>query len=378
LSHRRFGHSATELGIGLALMLASLGLVLLLLEGAVRTIAPQQLILVRPDVWQPVDVLGWKFRPEVQTRINTGERTVTLRTDVQGYRVGSAVAENPSRQVLLLGDSFMAAIQTEYEETVAGLMERGLTGALGDRVRVLNTAVGGWDTPHYLLKAERVLVHRRTPVDAVVVAVYLGNDIVSDRIESYPPRSPVQRWSFRLPRSLERNELVDAIARPVDDTLKRWSHTYVLVKNRLDHLRTRFGLTEAYFPSVYLKSSLDSRRWTVTADMLQDIAALAEAQGIATLFVLIPSHFQVHTDALDAHLDTFGIDRDSVSMDQPNIVLGLEMRRRGLTVVDTLEALRHAAGSGHQTFGTVDTHLAPAGHAVIWEAIEEKVRELMQ
>jgi hypothetical protein len=378
LKVRRFTHSAKELGIGLMLMLVSSALILLLSEGAIRTFVPQQLILVRPDVWQPVDVLGWKFRPDVQTSINTGERTVTLRTDARGYRIGNAVPESPTRQVLLLGDSFMAAVQVEYEETVAGLMERELARALGESVRVLNTGVGGWDTPHYLLKAERLLVEERMPVDAVVIAVYLGNDIVSERIESYPSRTPVQRWSFRLPRSFNRSELIDSLARPTDDVLKRQSHLYILVKNRFDHLRTRLGLTEAYFPSVYLQTSLQSRRWTVTADILQDIASMAEEEGIGTLIVLIPSHFQVHTDALETHLEAFGIDRDSVVMDQPNVILGSELRRRGLVVVDTLEALRKAAASGQQTFGKIDTHLAPAGHAVVWETIEEKVREKMQ
>src|SRR4051812_13500318 len=83
-------------------------------ELAVRLLVPQQLILKRTDIWQPADTLGWTHLPNVNTTVNTGERAVHFRTDADGYRVARAGRrESANRTVLLLGDSFMEALQVE-------------------------------------------------------------------------------------------------------------------------------------------------------------------------------------------------------------------------------------------------------------------------
>ncbi|TMB87452.1 MAG: hypothetical protein E6J45_12480, partial [Chloroflexi bacterium] len=71
------------------LLLGSTMAALLLGEVAVRIVAPQQLIILRPDIWMPVDSVGWTFRPLVRSTINTGERTVHVVTDSQGFRVSA-------------------------------------------------------------------------------------------------------------------------------------------------------------------------------------------------------------------------------------------------------------------------------------------------
>ena len=52
----------------------SLGLAYGMAEVLVRVLAPQQLVVKRPDIWQAVDTLGWAHRADVRTTINTGER----------------------------------------------------------------------------------------------------------------------------------------------------------------------------------------------------------------------------------------------------------------------------------------------------------------
>src|SRR5436309_14376811 len=100
-------------------------------EVLVRVFAPQQLILKLPDVWQGVDTLGWPHRDEVAAVINTGERSVRFITDRFGFRVGSRARAAWTKRVLLLGDSFMEAMQVEYEQSTAGLLEAGLERRLG-------------------------------------------------------------------------------------------------------------------------------------------------------------------------------------------------------------------------------------------------------
>jgi hypothetical protein len=59
---------------GTLLMITSIVICLACAEVGVRTIHPQQLFEFRPDLYQPVNGLGWTFRPSIETGINTGGR----------------------------------------------------------------------------------------------------------------------------------------------------------------------------------------------------------------------------------------------------------------------------------------------------------------
>jgi hypothetical protein len=230
----------------------------------------------------------------------------------------------------------MEALQVDHEESFAGLMERDLSDAVGSAVAVWNTAVRSWDPPQYLLRARQVL--RRDTVGIVVTSVFLGNDVVSDRREYYPPLEPIYIGAFRIPRNFSPGDWIEAVARPLNDKLEQRSHLYTLIKNRAEVLRMRLGLSSAYFPSAFLKSTADSPRWDVTADILAQIDEEARACGIPSLFVIIPTHFQIDAAALQRYLSGFSIDPRTMDIDQPNRLLGERLARRGLEVHDITEA----------------------------------------
>lgn len=77
----RWSANVLLFGISMALALGAA-------ELAVRLVAPRQLIMVRPDIWQAVDSLGWRHAGNLDTELNTGERTVAFVTDQEGFRVG--------------------------------------------------------------------------------------------------------------------------------------------------------------------------------------------------------------------------------------------------------------------------------------------------
>lgn len=369
------GRAAGKLVGIAALVAASLAMAVLLAEVSVRILAPQQLILIRPDLWQPADTVGWAHRPDVSVRINTGERAVTVFTDHQGFRVGKDGPTKAATEVLLLGDSFMEALQVEHEETTAYLLERTLSRLLARPVGVRNAGVVGWDPNQYLLRARQLLEQNRFAL--VVVAIFVGNDAVSERVDYMRPRAPVRRAQFRFPRSLSRADVVDALFAPVNDGLEVRSHLYTLLKHQLSVLRMRLGLTAQYFPVEYLASEVNSPRWRVTADLSRDLAGLAAQHGAPTLFVLIPYHFQVYEQAFYEYVRGFGIAVETVDIDQPSRRLYQELAARGLEVIDALPSFRAAARAGTQLFGSVDTHLSPAGHAQLAELVGPRAARLL-
>jgi hypothetical protein len=224
-------------GLQTALLLcAALLLALGGAELAVRLVAPQQLILLRPDLWQPAETVGWLRRPNIDVEVNTGERTVRVVTDAWGFRVGQR-PPRAERSVLLLGDSFMEALQVEHEQSFAGLLEAGLPQVAGTAVAVRNAGVGGWDPNQYYLFARSELA--RQDYDVVVVAVYVGNDVVGERMSTVPPRPAAVRHSLRIPRGLNGREIKDALAYPVNDFLEVRSHLFIFLRTQLRGVRMR-------------------------------------------------------------------------------------------------------------------------------------------
>ncbi len=341
-------------------------------EIAVRLVAPQQLIIPRPDVWQPMDSVGWIFRPGLNTTINTGEGTVQVFTDVQGLRVGQAGRVEAERQVLLIGDSFLAALQVEYEQSLPGLLQRDLPGLVGQPIAVRNAGVAGWDPPQYLARTRQLLAH--DSFAAAVVFLYVGNDIVPVRRDHIPPLEPAPRAKWRMPHRLSGSEVKEAFFRPANDFLETHSHLFILAKTRLRGLLMRVGLSAEYFPDEFRRSEAGSARWHVTGDLCKDIAAEASRHGVPVVFVLIPTPWQVETAVWQQYLASFGVDSATVDLDQPNRLLTERLLGRGLEVLDPLEQFRARAAAGERLYGSIDRHFTPAGH----EALEAFVLPWLQ
>lgn len=436
---------------GLALTFAATLIALLGLELAVRLVLPQQLILLRPDVWQPHDGLGWRHTPHLDVDINTGERTIRLRTDANGFRVASesqppnmsgtnASAESarptnmsgthastvgtnmsgtnatrrseatgpptatsqretsenmsgtdasgtsastvgtnmsgtrrdPRHRVLALGDSFIEAIQVEAEDTVTERLASSLAATLGDSVEVVNTGVGGWGPNQYRLQARAELGRQR--YDAVVVFLFLGNDIVSWTTDHVAPRQPAQKRRLRIPRRLDKGELIDAFAYPVNNTLEARSHLFTLVKARLKFLLMRLGLSQHALPTSLRTAFRDGDHWRITAGIVADIQALADAHGLPTLAVLLPGVYQVERGIAERYADALDLPPSAIDIDQPATLLGTALREEGIDVLDATVALRAASSTGEAAlYGRVDTHLSPEGHRVVADAVTTRL-----
>jgi hypothetical protein len=359
-----------------ALFCAAILFALGLSEVLVRIVAPQQLVLLRPDMWQPADTIGWLARAGVRTTVNTGERKVDFITDQEGFRVGSAGRVTAATEILLLGDSFVEALQVQYEQSFAGLMERHAPESVGAPVAVRNAAVGGWSPSQYLIRARQLLA--RHHYDALVVSVFTGNDILGGRRDYVAPRAPEERATFRLPSGLSKRELTATFAQPLNDFLEVHSQLFVFVRTKLHWLAVRANLSHAYFPTIMYRRELKTDRFEVTTDVLADLDKLGRKQGVPVLFVLIPSDVQVQRDKLNGYVAALKIDPATIDADQPNTVLYERLVGRGVNVVDAMPGLRAAASRGEHLYGEVDPHLTAAGHRVLWSVVQPRLSEILK
>lgn len=358
------------------LLCLSLGVATILAEITVRVVAPQQLIMVRPDIWASVDSLGWSHAANLDTQVNTGERLVSFRTDAEGFRVGAEGRKVAADSILLIGDSFMAALQVEHEQSLAGLLEDSLRGPEGQTAAVRNAGVGSWGPAQYLIFGRRRLAEHRYSL--AVVSVFTGNDIVATRDEYVPGINRGEPAEFRIPFSLSPRAWIRHVAKPINNSLETQSHFFVFLKNRLEPLRIRLGLSAAYVPRGILRETADGPRWEVTADILADLQEAADSADVPIVFVLIPAQYQVDLELFENHADAFGISEAAVDLDQPNERLANELEVRGLDAVDVLPAFREAKADGAVLYGSVDSHLSPNGHHVLFELLQDDLTKRMR
>lgn len=379
LQSRRWHLLSTRLkivGVRLGLMTSAFFLTLVLLEGVVRLFGPQQLIVIRPDIWIPEEGVGWRVASNLDTAVNTGERAVRLLTDAYGYRVGRHRLTDGEYRILALGDSFLEALQLDYEQTMTALLEERLSVQLRGPVVIVNTGTAGWGPNQYALKARAEL--ERSVYDLVIVFLYVGNDVERRRIDHFPPRKSAKR-RLRWPRNLHAKEWIDAVAFPVNDFLETRSHLFILFKNRAWFFLMRLGLSKRGLHDVYLRSEAASPRWTATGQICADLAQEAANRGIKTIFVLLPGVYQVDEQVGLQYARAVGADLSLVDFEQPNRLLSRELAAHGLSVVDTTPALREAHAAGEtDLYGKVDTHFGPGGHRVVASMLEPVLVTLLR
>lgn len=361
--------------VNLAVAGISLMLALMIAEVGIRLVAPQQLIVIRPGMWLPRDTVGYIFHPNLRTIINTGERTVGFWTDPQGFRIGRNGRSEEQAQVLLMGDSFMAALQVEHEQSFAGIAETRLPERIGYPIAIRNGAVSGWGPSEYYFRTKQLL--REDRFEAVVVLFFVGNDAVDRLPEPKPAIDPLVMTHFRLPRNLRPREWVDALIRPFNDVMEGHSHLYVFLKNRFKTTLMRLGLSPEYFPVEFLRSEANSPRWAITGEIARQIADVGAARGTPTLFVLGPAKFQVDAGVFGQHLSAFRVDSADVDLDQPSRRLLASFRTQGVMVLDVLPDFRAAHASGQHLFGTVDRHLSRQGHQLLWDLVQPALVSLL-
>ncbi len=361
----------------LLLLAAATALALPVGELLVRWLAPQPLIQLRPDIWIPDHGgLGWRMGSHVDTRVNTGEREVRLRTDADGHRVGAGPRPPAQRRILAMGDSFLAAIQVNYEDTLTARLERSLSAAMGERVRVVNSGVGGWGPDHYRLATRAELARR--PYDLVVVFLFRGNDIVDARVETHPPWQTGEAYRLRWPRSFSRGEILTAWLYPTNNFLEKRSHLFMLARREAWQVLMRMGLSARGLPAADLRSMAKSPRWQVTGEICAEIAAEARRHGAETLFVLLPGAYHADPELGRAYAAALGLAPDEIDFEQSSRLLGAELTRQGLRFIDLTAPLRELTAAGTATHGKVDTHLSPAGHAAIARELHEPVSQLLR
>lgn len=340
------------------LLLVSGALAALVLELGVRWLAPQSRSIWIEDRmglalhWPGLDRTFKPFGTRVQTnRFGMRDREHELTKPAGTLRV------------LVLGDSFIEALQVPYEQAFPSLLEAGLARALHQPVEVISGAVSGWGTEDQLDYFERY--GRDFSPDLVVVAFTLHNDVndnlhlkfhSGDRDRLRPiARAQTPTASFWLARA--------------KGFIASLSEAYMLAlkaRRRSDHGAASQVLEDHV--TALLTRGMDERvrlGWKWTYRLLDALDRSVRESGARLAIVAIPLSLQLSEPDADQLLRGAGFDPSRTWLEQPQHRLQDWSTRANVPLIDLLSAFRQRhAERGSALYISGDGHWDAEGHAL--------------
>lgn len=331
------GSRLVNLVKNLVLLLSTLALMLVALEIGVRVFAD-----VPPTIGVRDPVIGKKHRPNFAGKVFVDEagREVFLRFNGEGFRGPDVPYQRApdARRIAVLGDSFVAAIASDEDDTAVGVLGKLLRQSHPEvRWEVQNFGVSGSSTGQQL-KLYREVVSRYRP-DIVLCAYFMGNDFTdnSDRLSNNP------RIYFALD---DRGELVQVPFSAARSEVSAWlnlhSRFYVWQKHANDILQGRHD--KDYRIHSTARSEILDATWELNERLILALSNEVERGGGRFVLVLFPDAAQVYDDRWEALLEEAGAHAGELDPTHAENRLASFARDHGIAVVTLTGDLRQAAG----------------------------------
>ncbi|MGH7393408.1 MAG: GDSL-type esterase/lipase family protein [Candidatus Rokuibacteriota bacterium] len=309
-----------------------------------------------------------------------------------------------TRRVVLLGDSFIEALQVPFERSVTPLLEdriRRVNGA----VEFINLGLSGFGTGRqYLMLREYGLRYQPD----LVVLFFVGNDISdnSRRLQGKPfvpyplpaPNGSLARDERGQPRFspfADRTSRLGAVA----TFLRNHSKGYRALREAIDSsaslngLLYRVGLMTTP-PEQVNRPSADNfgfyeiyrlnptpvwaEAWALTEGMLVATRDLAAAHGARFAVVLVPSAWEVYPELWEGILRRIPAMRDvPMDLELPSRRLGAFLAAHRIPYVSLLTEFRARAGKLPLLYVAGDAHWTADGHRLAADLLAGHVTSLM-
>jgi len=379
------------------LFLATFGAAMALgmLEVGVRV-----LHLVPDRFWKPDAHLGSALIPGATGWWTQEEHEffVPVRINDAGRRDLDRTVEKPDGtfRVMLLGDSFVEALQVPIEQTFARGLEKKLSAAIARPVEVVSMGVSGYGTAsEYLWYRE---VGRQFHPDVVLLSFYPGNDVRNNSPTLEPTFRPVYGADGSLDhvnagkvaedgggrrRGLNRSVAYQYIRKLVltrqPALAARLADWGLLKREALRPVPMEEGVPVDYWVFASEPPTVWQDAWAHTEALLGAFRDAVTADGAKLVIMVVTAREQVYPDdwaqlqatypaMRDQAWDLNGPERRVLSWCALNDV-------RCVALSPTFLAARDTSPRLHWHF---DGHWTPAGHALAAETMTEALRASVQ
>ncbi len=284
---------------------------------------------------------------------------ITVSFNSAGMRDDEHQVEKPPGifRVLVLGDSFIEALQVPFEQSFPRLLQRELEGRVPGHVEVINASVSGWGTDDELKYLTSY--GRQWNPDLILVAMTLYNDVNDNLRERFHTIGD----GVLVAKTGTRASFIQYQITQLKGLLATRFQTYqVLIRAK----RSRETQAEARQLSTHVVAMFRlnpddrmTRGLKLTRLLLERIRVIAAEQGSHAVLVLIPLGVQLS----DAQFAEFAGSLSGAQIDQPQHQMKLIGKRVGIDVIDLLPGFREwAAAGGDPLYLSRDGHWDRSGH----------------
>ena len=355
----------SRIGYGGLLTVGSLIFSFLLAEGGLRVwkpLDPEMAVHVRR---LPDRLLGWRLEPNLEMVYQREGVAVHVRTNSRGFRDIDHAEAGRHFRVVILGDSFMEAIQGDLAMAFPRLLQEHLEQARQESVESINLGMSGFGTVQESLAFEAEGARFRP--DLVLLGFYLHNDLTdnSRELEEAIRRRPVQRpyldskGGLTPPDFEQATRAYDANRREL--TWRLWglfqsARTAANSSNRDRRDPAFVAYSCAETPPL-------TRAWALTGRALDRLKAAVDGTGGALGVFSVPSQLEVDATYRAAREPRLS---NSLCFDQPPGWNRLEdlLRSRDIPYIDLRPAFHQGekATPGADLYWENDDHWNTAGH----------------
>jgi lysophospholipase L1-like esterase len=380
----------------LAAVLLGILVPLLLLEGSLRVFGPWPpgnydtgAYLVREER------LGHFHVPSFNGWIKAKEFVTHVKISPLGLRDRRTTYAKPpgTLRVVLLGDSFVEAVQVQQWEGVAERLEAELTESMGRPVEVINAGVSAYGTGQELLLLEQE-VSKYQP-DVVLLLFFVGNDITNNNYR-------LELWDNNLKLALkpywdlDRQGNLRMIPGPPPNpptgfvqTMRNCCLLYNVVEtgvfNKLnqDYPRERLeaiGGLRTPLRGLYDTEPEDEwlRAWRISEALLARIRDVSTGLGAPLIVAGAPEWRTLDEPTWRQEVASARLDSGRLQISAPTDQLGTIVDRLGVPYIDLLPPFQQAAASGGGPYYfDFDKHWSPQGHALAAHVIADALRRIL-
>lgn len=373
-------------------LLAGFGaaMALLVLEIGVRA-----LHLVPDRFWHPDALLGTALIPGASGWWTQEEHefVVPVRINDAGRRDLDRTLATPAGtlRVMLLGDSFVEALQVPIEQTFARGLEQRLAAAIGRPVEVVSMGVSGYGTAsEYLWYRD---VGRRYHPDVVLLSFYPGNDVRNNSPTLEPALPPVYDADGRLDHVaggkgggdggerglLGRSMAYQYIRKLVltrQPVLAAWLADWGLLKRAaLRPVPMEHGVPVDYWVFARQPPPAWQDAWAHTEALLSAFRDAVTADGATFMVMVVTAREQVYPDDWAQLQATYPAMRDVAwDLDGPERRVLDWCALNDVRCVPLSPAFIAARDTSPRLHWHFDGHWTPAGHALAAETMTEALR----
>jgi len=362
-----------------ALLCSSFLFCLFTSEILVRIFDPQKLIYYNNDLWiDDYTGLGHRHAPNLTTKINTGGAgLVNYKTDANGYRVNidKVKPEKIDKNILILGDSYIEAIQVENNESIPELLKEKFYDREDLKISYDNTAVAAYNLNHYYLISKKQL--SKNSYDLGIVFLSIANDIEPTQIKNrFPSWSYTHPHKFKVIKKINKDEIVNNILYPINDFFEVRSHLFLFFKYRLTNVLAKYGLTYSSLSYIFYtneKNTIEIDNVMKLSNMIQDEF---NKYDTPIFFVFLPTIYQVEEYTLDQFIRNENINIGEIDIELPNKLLGEKFYKSDIIYYDPLKHMKNITKT-LRLYEPIDKHFNINGHEIISEYLYDKVKKIL-